>query len=91
MEIRVGILPGEFPRLIVAMSRAVSLEGQVALLVVVRLGGPYGGWGEAAGGEQKRGAAPPPADTWRLDSISGSIDLRWVASTLFPTDRKSVV
>lgn len=85
MEIRVGILPGEFPRLIVAMSRAVSLEGQVALLVVVRLGGPYGGWGEAAGGEQKRGAAPPPADTWRLDSISGSIDLRWVASTLFPT------
>ena len=85
MEIRVGILPGEFPRLIVAKSRAVSLAGQAALLVVVRLGGPYGGWGESAGGQQQRGAAPPPADTWRLDSISGSSDSRWVASAMFPT------
>lgn len=78
MEIRVGILPREFPRLIVAVSRAVSLAGQAALLVAVRLGGPCGG------GEQQWGAAPPPPDAWRLDSISGSSDLRWVASAVFP-------
>lgn len=49
MEIRVGILPREFPRLIVAVSRAVSLAGQAALLVAVRLGGAMWGRGAAVG------------------------------------------